>query len=71
MVETAIIADEIRKHIEEGMITDTAWIAIVAHLADLFPDMTIAQLSAAVREAIADGDNRKRPQDADVTSKPK
>jgi dihydrodipicolinate synthase/N-acetylneuraminate lyase len=54
MVETAIIADEIRKHIAEGMITDTALIAVVAHLADLFPDLTIAQVSAAMREAIAD-----------------
>jgi hypothetical protein len=28
-------------------------IAVVAHLADLFPDMTIAQLSVALQEAKA------------------
>jgi hypothetical protein len=53
MVETTLIANEIRKHIAKG-VTKSALIALVADLVDLYPDMTIAQLSVAMHEAVAD-----------------
>jgi len=60
MVETTRIADKIRKHIAEG-VTKSALIALVADLADLYPDMSIAQLSAALHEATVDRLNPRSP----------
>jgi hypothetical protein len=53
MVETTDIANEIRKHLAEGA-TQGVLIVLVAHLADLFPDMTADQLVAALHEATED-----------------
>ena len=53
MVDTSVIANEIRKHITKEGATQGVLIALVAHSADLFPDMTIAQLSVALQEAKA------------------
>jgi hypothetical protein len=53
MADVTIIADEIRKHITAGT-TERVWIAVVAYLSDLFPDMTDEQFSAALQEAIAE-----------------
>jgi hypothetical protein len=53
MADVTTIANEIRKHIAAGT-TEGALIAMVAHLADLFPDMTDAQFSAALQEAFAE-----------------
>jgi hypothetical protein len=50
MPSTAAIADEIRRLITTGA-NETELIAVVAHLANLFPDMTIADLSAAMQAA--------------------
>jgi hypothetical protein len=50
MPDTAAIADEIRRLITTGA-NQTELIAVVAHLANLFPDMTIADLSAAMQAA--------------------
>ena len=57
MPDTAAIAEEIRRLITTGA-TQTELIAVVAHLADLFPDMTVADLSAAMREAMAEAERR-------------
>jgi hypothetical protein len=57
MAQTSVIANKIREHIGEGA-TEGVLIALVADLADLFPDMTIEQLSAALHEVTAD---RRRP----------
>jgi hypothetical protein len=46
------IAAEIRQLISAGA-TQTELIAVVAYLADLFPDMTPAQLSQALQVAMA------------------
>jgi hypothetical protein len=57
MAETAAIAEEIRQLITTGA-TQAELIAVVAHLANLFPDMTIADLSAAMQEATAAAERR-------------
>jgi hypothetical protein len=51
MADIADIANEMRKHFAGG-VTEAALIGIIAHLADLFPDMTTADLSAAMRRAL-------------------
>jgi hypothetical protein len=51
MVETTDIANEIRKHLAGG-VSQGVLIALVAYLADLFPDMTAEQLASALHEAI-------------------
>jgi hypothetical protein len=50
--DITIIATEIRNQITVG-VTKRALIAVVAYLADQFPDMTSAELSAAMRKAMA------------------
>jgi hypothetical protein len=57
MPDTAAIADEIRRLITTGA-TQTELIAVVMHLADLFPDMTIADLSVAMQEAMAEAERQ-------------
>jgi hypothetical protein len=57
MAETAAIAEEIRQLITTGA-TQAELIAVVAHLANLFPDMTIADLSEAMQEATAAAERR-------------
>jgi hypothetical protein len=57
MRDTAAIADEIRRLITNSG-TKTELIAVVAHLANLFPDMTIADLSAAMQEAMAEAERQ-------------
>jgi hypothetical protein len=53
VADVTIIANEIRKHITAGT-TERVLIALLAHLSDLFPHMTDAQLSAALQEAVAE-----------------
>ena len=60
MAQTSVIADEIRKHLA-GDATEGALIALVAHLADLFPDMTVEQLAEALHEAIVNRHGAKKP----------
>ena len=65
MVETSDIANEIRKHIVEGA-SQGVLIALVAHLADLFPDMTVEQLAAALHEATEDRHRSKKSDDCPI-----
>jgi hypothetical protein len=51
------IATEIRDEITAG-VTERALIAVVAYLASQFPDMTSAELSSAMREAMAAAEER-------------
>jgi hypothetical protein len=53
MAQTSVIANEIREHIAHGA-SEAALIALVAELADQYPDMTIEQLADALHEAIED-----------------
>jgi hypothetical protein len=53
MADINVIANEIRKYIAEGP-TEGVLIALVAHLTDLFPDMTVDQLAAALQETTKD-----------------
>jgi hypothetical protein len=57
MPDTAAIADEICRWIKSGA-TRTELIAVVAHVANMFPDMTIAELSAAMQEAMAEAERQ-------------
>jgi hypothetical protein len=50
MADIKDIANEIREYIAERP-TAGVLIAVMAHLADLFPDMTVDQLAAALQEA--------------------
>jgi hypothetical protein len=65
MAQTSVIANEIRQHIGEGA-TEGVLIALVADLADLFPDMTVEQLAAALHEATEDRQRPKNPEDSPV-----
>jgi uncharacterized SAM-dependent methyltransferase len=55
MPDSTAIADEIRRLITIDA-TQSELIAVLAHLANLFPDMTIADLSAAMQEAMAEAE---------------
>jgi hypothetical protein len=58
----AELEEEIRRLIMAGA-TEGALIAVVAHLAGQFPDITNAELSAVVQEAMAEAEKRAlRPQ---------
>jgi hypothetical protein len=49
------IVAEIRGLISAGA-TQTEWIAVVAYLADLYPDLTSAELSTAMQQAMAEAE---------------
>jgi hypothetical protein len=57
MPDISPVAIEIARLIATGA-TQTELIAVVAHLADLFPEMTPAELWAALREATAEAERR-------------
>jgi len=61
-----LLKDELEKEIQRLITvgaTEGALIAAVAHLAGQFPDLTSAELSAAVQEAMAEAEKRVlRPQ---------
>ena len=53
MAQTSVIANELREHLAKGA-TEAVLIALVAYLADVFPDMTDEQFAEALHEATAD-----------------
>ena len=57
MLDTTLVATEIRNHITAGA-TERALMVVVSYLAGQFPDMTSAELSAAMQEAMAAAEKR-------------
>jgi hypothetical protein len=65
MADVSVIANEIRKYIAEGP-TEGVLIALVAHLTDLFPDMTVDQLASALQMATKDRHKPRKPNDSSI-----
>jgi uncharacterized protein (DUF433 family) len=65
MAQTSVIANEIRQHIGEGA-TEGMLIALVADLADQYPDMTVEQLAAALHEATEGRHRSKKSEDSPI-----
>jgi hypothetical protein len=66
MRDTTPITTEITRLIGTGTITQQELIALVAHLADQFPDMTSAELSQALQDATAPAEKKAAQGGTDV-----